>query len=342
MPGTMSIFEGKTIIIGVPKLFNLDSLIDAELKAVGFNTINISVHNNTFRYKNIFQRLESLIARKIFGKRHYKWYLNFKQAESSILNTLQNVHDADYILIIRPEVYPFNFLKKLKKKGKKMVGYQWNGLKRFPQTRTYIPLFDQFYVFDSVDLKEPSVLPLTNFFPTTIQATLNLIDKSDVFYVGSFYLNRIAALCDIISKCEALELHVRYHLFAKRKKKSPPCSLAVTNTVLSYEQNIQYTYNTRILLDLKVDEHEGLSFRVLESVGLGKKLITTNSRVRDYDFFHPNNILIWSDQSKEELQAFIEKPYVPLAEHIKNKYSFKNWIQYVLGEGAYTPITLPE
>jgi hypothetical protein len=223
-----------------------------------------------------------------------------------------------------------------------MIGYQWNGLNRQPQTRRYIPLFDQFYVFDSADLKEPSVLPLTNFFPTTIEATVNEADKSDVFYVGTFYRKRITALCDILSKCEALGLHVRYHLFAKKKRKSIPCGLTVTNNTMTYQQNIQYTYNTRILLDLKVEEHAGLSFRVLESVGLGKKLITTNSRVQDYDFFHPNNILIWSGQSKEELRVFIEKPYFPIAENIKNKYSFKNWIQYILGEGSYTPITLPE
>jgi hypothetical protein len=96
------------------------------------------------------------------------------------------------------------------------------------------------------------------------------------------------------------------------------------------------------LLDLKVDEHEGLSFRVLESVGLGKKIITTNPRVRDYDFFNPDNILIWNGQSIEELKAFVDKPYMPVADHVKKKYSLKNWIQYVLGEGAYTPITLPQ
>jgi hypothetical protein len=338
----MNIFEGKTIIMGVPKLFKLDSLIDDELRAVGFKTINISVHNNTFRYKNVLQRIENFIAKRILKKRNYKQYLNFKQARNSILKTLQPVHDADFILIIRPEVYPFNFLKELKKKGKKMIGYQWNGLSRYPHTRQYIPLFDQFYVFDSADLKEPSVLPLTNFFPTTIQATVNEMDKSDVFYVGSFYSNRMAALCDILSKCEALGLHVRYHIYSKRTKKSVPCGLTVTKAMLSYQQNIQYTYNTKVLLDLKIDEHEGLSFRVLESVGLSKKLITTNSRVRDYDFFHPDNILIWDGQSKEELESFIEKPYVFLSEHIKNKYSFKNWIQYVLGVGSYTPITLPE
>jgi hypothetical protein len=110
---------------------------------------------------------------------------------------------------------------------------------------------------------------------------------------------------------------------------------------LSYQQNIQYTYSTKILLDLKVAEHDGLSFRVLESVGFEKKLITTNHCVHEYDFYHPDNILIWKDQSLSELEDFIKKPYKKLPTAIKDKYSFKNWIQYALDSPDYTPLSLP-
>lgn len=335
-----NLFKGKTIILGIPKLFDLDSLIEKELKAVGFKTVNISVHTNTFRYKNVFQRLESFVAKNFLGKKHYKQILNFNQSKDGIMAELQKVDSADYILIIRPEVYPLDFLKDLKKKGKKMVGYQWNGLNRFPRTYEYISLFDRFFVFDGKDLDVPSVLPTTNFYFTTI-AKANSSDKTDVFYAGSFYRNRIASLCDLISKCRDLGLNVHCHLFSKKKKHFIPCDLSTTKESLSYEQNIQLTYNTNLLLDLKVSEHEGLSFRVLDSVGFEKKLITTNHRVRDYDFFHPNNIMIWTGQSKEELAAFIDKSYVTIPEITRQKYSFRNWIQYVLDDGDYTPIEIP-
>jgi hypothetical protein len=336
----MNSFEGKTIILGVPKLFNLDLMIEAELKAVGFRTVNISVHNNTFKYKSIFQHIESFIAKKLLRKPNYKQILNFKQSESKILSALETIDKADYILIIRPEVYPFDFLKDLKRKGNMMVGYQWNGLKRYPRTLPYIPLFDRFFVFDSADLVVPSVLPITNFYPTTIKP-VNTIPHTDVFYTGSFYRGRTQTLFDIISKCEQLGLHVHCHLFAKRTKYFKGRKLSTTKSILSYEQNIQYTYNTKVLLDLKIQEHDGLSFRILEAVGFEKKIITTNYRVRDFDFYHPNNILIWNNQSKEELEAFINKPYVPLPTDVKQKYSFKNWIKYMLDEGDYTPIELP-
>ncbi|MDZ7604209.1 MAG: hypothetical protein U5K79_01165 [Cyclobacteriaceae bacterium] len=142
-------FEGKTIILGVPKLFNLDVMIETELKAVGFKTINISVHNNTFKYKNIVERTKSFLGKQFLRQQNFKQLLNFKEAKSRIMAELEHVEQVDYILIIRPEVYPIEFLKYLKEKGKKMIGYQWNGLKRFPHTLDYIHLFDKFYVFDS-------------------------------------------------------------------------------------------------------------------------------------------------------------------------------------------------
>ena len=269
----MDSFKEKTIIFGVPKLFNLDIMIEAELKAIGFKTINISVHNNTFKYKNVFQHLESFFAKNILQQGNYKKILNFRQSKDGIKAQLEHIDQVDYIFIIRPEVYPFDFLKELKKKGKKMIGYQWNGLKRYPDTIKYIPLFDRFFVFDEDDLDTPFVLPTTNFYPTTIPVD-HSVENTDVFYTGSFYRKRMATLCDLIEKCRALNLNVHYHLFATRKKRFVPCNLNLTSSVLSYERNIQYTYKTKVLLDLKVVEHDGLSFRVLEALGFEKKLIT--------------------------------------------------------------------
>ncbi|HEX5150699.1 MAG TPA: hypothetical protein VFW07_04590 [Parafilimonas sp.] len=339
----MKVFEDKTIILGVPKLFDLDNVVETELKGVGFKTINISFHTNTFRYKNIFQRLESFIAKNFLGKKHYKQILNFKRSEGMIMSELQKTGKADYILIIRPEVYPIDFLTALKKKGGIMVGYQWNGLDRFPRTYEYINLFDRFFVFDGKDLEVPGVLPITNFYPTLthLEKSNDSETASDVFYAGSFYRDRVGVLYEIVSKCKEAGLDVHCHLFSKKKHHFVNNSISVTRRFLTYGENIRYTLNSKILLDIKASEHEGLSFRVLEAVGFGKKLITTNQRVRDYDFFHPDNILIWSGQSKEELEAFVNKPYVPVSEALKHKYSFKNWIQYMLKEGSYIPIELP-
>lgn len=337
----MNVFQGKTIILGVPKNFNMDVVIETELKAMGFKTLNISFHN-FFRYKNNFQRIESFLAKNLLRKKHYKEKLNFKQSEGKIKSELKKTDKADYILIIRPDTYPIELLKELRKKGGIMVGYQWDGLDRYPNAYEYINLFDRFFVFDAKDLQVKGVLPTTNFYPTIInpEKCVNKEMTSDVFFTGSFHRERMEVLCEIVTKCKAAGLNVHCHLFAKRKYSSLNYCVPVSRHLFKYEENIRYALNTKILLDIQAAVHDGLSFRVLEAVGFEKKLITTNEKVKDYDFFNPDNILIWAGQSKEDIEAFASKPYVPVPEKIKYKYSFKNWIQYLLNEGDSIPLEL--
>lgn len=68
---------------------------------------------------------------------------------------------------------------------------------------------------------------------------------------------------------------------------------------------------------------------MLESVGYGKKLITTNETVINYDFYHPNNILIWDQKDINAILDFIEKPFMPIPDKIRNKYSFTSWLEEI-------------
>ena len=41
------------------------------------------------------------------------------------------------------------------------------------------------------------------------------------------------------------------------------------------------------------------------------------------------------------IEEFLDKPYKPIDPKIKQKYSFSNWIKYLLNLKPYTEITLP-
>ena len=85
------------------------------------------------------------------------------------------------------------------------------------------------------------------------------------------------------------------------------------------------------MLDFLDNVHNGLSFRVFESLRFSKKLITNNQSIRDYDFYSPNNILIWEKSiDKHKILEFLEKNYEKLDRNIVEKYSFSSWINNVL------------
>jgi hypothetical protein len=327
----MKLFEGKSIILGAPKHFGLADLIEKELANLGFTVINISFLDNHFKYKDIFQRLKSFIIKNLGGNKFYKHEIQFRRIEDTLIQKLAEIEQADYTFIIRPDVYPLDFLKTAIAKGHKSVGYQWDGLDRFPKVHLCIPLFDRFFVFDPTDkVKYPNLLLTTNFYPHTIQPDPQL-PKTDFYYSGSYNKNRIKVLENLASTIKSLALNFFYILLYKKKNKRPDTFLNVRHTGVSFVQNIQYVMRTDVLIDLVNPVHEGLSFRVFEAIGFRKKLVTNHQDITGYDFYHPNNILVWHSQSNtHDLQRFLDLPYQNLPDEIYEKYGFAKWIERML------------
>ncbi|MCY4779947.1 hypothetical protein ORI89_09815, partial [Sphingobacterium sp. UT-1RO-CII-1] len=123
----------KSIIIGIPQHFSLNKVFYAQLKKLGFVVFDISIPTEEFRYKNIIQRAYNLY-RKIFLKdRDYKKHLKEIAIEESYIKKLQGLpHKVDYALFIRPDLFPISIIEKIKTKSSLTVGYQWDGLKRYP------------------------------------------------------------------------------------------------------------------------------------------------------------------------------------------------------------------
>ena len=92
----------------------------------------------------------------------------------------------------------------------------------------------------------------------------------------------------------------------------------------------EYIEKSNVLLDIHRENQNGLSFRVFESMGLHKKLITTNSDIKNYDFYNENNILIIDSKKPEIPIEFIKKPYVEIPEKIISQYKVSDWSTHFL------------
>ncbi|MEK5777604.1 lipopolysaccharide biosynthesis protein, partial [Acinetobacter nosocomialis] len=51
---------------------------------------------------------------------------------------------------------------------------------------------------------------------------------------------------------------------------------------------------SNIILDISHPGQSGLTMRTFEAIGAGKKLITTNTNIKEYPFYNANNIFIIS------------------------------------------------
>ena len=63
--------------------------------------------------------------------------------------------------------------------------------------------------------------------------------------------------------------------------------------------------------------------------------------MKNYDFYHPDNIFITDFENFNGLKEFLEKPYHKIDRKIVEKYGIKNWLNYALDYGDYEAINLP-
>lgn len=338
-----------TIVLGMPTDNQIYQTLEAALTHHGFHVISAIQPGQDFRYPNLAGRLKvkfrQTILRDTYAKERYKSQLLHQNLEAKIA---QN-GGADYALFIRGDIYPPEWLHSIRPHIRhSMVNYQWDGLNRFPKIHQHIKLFDKFYVFDPADLiTAPTSLPATNFyFDHNLTKSNN--PPYDLYFVGLHNPERTPSIAAFGHSAAKLGLKLDFHIGTtdatpERLRADYPENIQIFSGIRSFEDNLKAAQNqAQALVDFKTPAHNGLSFRPFEALGYRKKLITTNAEVTKYDFYHPNNIFVWDGQTLNGLQTFLNTPYHELPPEIYEKYSFGNWIRYILDIHPHIPIGLPE
>ena len=101
---------------------------------------------------------------------------------------------------------------------------------------------------------------------------------------------------------------------------------------LNKQQVQQVFFGSRTILDIEHPAQTGLTMRTFETLGACKKLVTTNTQVKDYDFYDPNNILVIDRKLPPRIpDSFLASNYSPLRPEVYAKYSLQGWIAEVFG-----------
>ncbi|MBQ9310483.1 MAG: hypothetical protein IJ222_06420 [Bacteroidales bacterium] len=90
-----------------------------------------------------------------------------------------------------------------------------------------------------------------------------------------------------------------------------------------------------LVVDTNAPHQDGLTARFMWALGAGKKIVTNNKSVKEYDFYDPAQILIVEDASscdREALRNFMLSAYQMPADirRIVDKYRLDNWLDFLL------------
>lgn len=287
---------------------------------------------------SLFQKLENIIFRIFFNDKsqiHKIKERNFASHSKRALHQLKNKKIRfDYCLVIRGDLVPESVIQYARSVSKKMVDFQLDGISVSAKILDFQKYFDELYVFDENDVSEYADYPLLHATNCFFEDEHQECKKIDFLYIGVVSEKRKKSLINIAHFLESLPQSYNYQFLLSQnpyRTEPPVAGITFLEEPLSYDDCLKLSQNSKFVIDLKREEHQGLSLRFFESLVYKNKIITDNFTVKKYNFYHPNNIFITDFKNFDGLANFLELPYHEIDAEIINQYNFKNWIKKILG-----------
>ncbi|MBL1230741.1 oligosaccharide biosynthesis protein Alg14 [Enterococcus sp. BWB1-3] len=178
---------------------------------------------------------------------------------------------------------------------------------------------DDIYSFDPIEAQEFSLKHNSSFY----SKQLTLPDrelKHDLFF-GASNNGRMDVAKTVLAILNTL--HIDSHYFILKGKGNDQ------EGYLPYNDYLSLVAQSKGILEIMRSGQTGLTLRTLESLFFKKKLVTTNSKIRYYHFYNPENIFIIGKDDFDDLPDFLNSPYQEQesTETFLDFFSDRQWAQ---------------
>ena len=100
---------------------------------------------------------------------------------------------------------------------------------------------------------------------------------------------------------------------------------------LSHKEIIDIYKNSKAILDINHPGQKGLTMRTFESLGAGRKLITTNQEIKKYPFYDEQNILVINRENIRLNTEFFKTDFKKIEENLLESMSLKGLVEEIFG-----------
>lgn len=314
--------DKKTILLITYDNWGFNQYIADALEAKGHEVTHINFHHFRYKYPNIGYKTLNFFTKNtgILNLKHVHY-------NNIILQELEKIKKIDTSIYIKADFLSQNTIEAINKKSEKSVLIISDSINRYPKTKNILHLFDKVFSFEKKDCKKYNLIFKTNFIYNYVE-NISENFKYKVFSISSLD-NRLPVFQKISKYLHELKVNYKIIIFTSKKKDDP--YLEFSKCTLSIAENNAFLAESEIMLDVHRTKQQGLSFRVFESLGLQKKLITTNSDIANYDFYNADNIHIIEDVEKINVpDSFFENPYTKIPKEVLNKYLIENWVDELI------------
>ena len=291
--------------------WNLNNLLSQMVKSEGFDYVAA--------YKGGKSKVLSIV-REIWFKLgvpfKYIWYND-------------NIKDYKDTIIINDAMMTVDYLQWIKDRNPdaRLIFWYWNNItERVIQPDVVRPLGYELWSYSERDCEKYGLRYNTTFYSQKYYEQCNVkkteLVNYDISFVGKDK-GRMQIIEDLQEKV-SLKIDAYYvadHFYEFYKNK------AYHTKSLSYAGMLKRYMDAKAILDIVVDTEGGLTLRNLDGVYYGKKVVTNNVTVKNYDFYHPDNFFILGIDSIDKLEEFLDAEYHEVDKEIVEYYQMSQWIK---------------
>lgn len=252
----------------------------------------------------------------------------------------------DLVFIVNCKVFTPNMIRQLRdnQRSAKFVLYMWDSLELYPNSKDLIAIFDKAYSFDTNDCDKIESLNLLPLFYHKGYEKLGqeVVPESeyDILSVCTVHPNRYKIMRVLFPELESKgicifsymfldKLQYLYNkVFAKEFKGAKTSEFKFKH--LSEHEYLALLKKSNTVFDIPHNKQSGLTMRTIETLGAKRKIITTNTNIKKYDFYNENNISVMNEHNLAGIEQFLKHEYEPISEDIYKKYSLRNWIKVIV------------
>ena len=255
--------------------------------------------------------------------------------------------DFDKIIIIRGYYFSQSTIVLMKNLycNSEFILYQWDPLSISNFDQKALKEFDRLYSFDRMDCKKYNMSYLPLFYSSlasskTIEKDLNLGTNIcyDFSFVGSGHSQRLFVLKELIKAFKSNNYTYFIRVYINKYRFYYGVLLNKTGYRNFPKENLSFkpipkyladdiVKHSKIVVDIHHPLQTGLSIRVMEVLGAGKKIITTNKSIVEESFYN------------KDVMGIIENCQLPynIEELLKDKkevdvtsFEVNNWIFHLI------------
>ena len=153
----------------------------------------------------------------------------------------------------------------------------------------------------------------------------------DVFFVGrdKGRLHKIMQIGEMLAKHS---VSYKFCIVPDDENQYTIKERAYMTSSMTYQEVLENIKCSKCILDVVSEDNYGLTYRPLEALFYGKKLLTNYTDIKCADFYDKENIFVIGDDDEKALSSFVNSSFKELSADTKNKYSFQSFLNLIFRE----------